>query len=100
MPGFRIMDIAIFWGDVEITQCDEMHVLHELFPDMLRNLFQPVQFVGVFFTADFLAIDDVEIQYPDTADGGAQDAPLRVVQAGDIGEDVSAGVLLRMATPL
>ena len=82
------MDVAVFRGDIEIAQCHEVLVLQELLPDMLRDHFQPVQFVGIFLTADLLAVDDIEIQYPDTAEAGAKDAPLRVVQAGDIGEDV------------
>ncbi len=85
MPGLGVMYVPVFRGDIEITENDQPVVLLQLCTDVIRHPFQPVQLVDKFFTADFLPIDDIQVQHPDAINRGSQYAALRIVERRDIG---------------
>ena len=83
MPGLRVMHVAVIRGNVEVAQYNQPRVLFEFHPDMVGHLLQPVQLVGELLAANLLAVDHIQVQHADTANGGAQDASLRVLETGE-----------------
>ncbi len=64
------------------------------------DLREPVELVGVLLAADRLAVDHVQIDHAHVADRRAEDAPLRIVEAGDAVLTSASGWRARIATPL
>jgi len=69
VPGFRIVDVTIVRSDIEISQDDNVFELRQLFLDPGGYLVKPVQLVIEFFRTHFAAIDHVQINDANIANG-------------------------------
>lgn len=88
MPGHRVVYIPIIRRDVEITHNDQAGIVAQFAIKEPRDLGEPVQLVGIFLAADGLAIDHIQVGDAHVANRGDEDAPLRIVQPGQVGDDI------------
>ena len=93
--AMAIVHIAVFGGDIEITQYHEIRIRRGFQGQPGMHFLQPLQFVGKLFGANFTAIDHVQVDDANFAQRGRdrhrEDAALRVVKPGNIRHHLAGG---------
>jgi len=89
VPQRGIVHVAVVRRDVEVAEHDHFWKALQLGREPVVHLREPIEFVRIFFAADRLAVDDVQVDDADVTDRRDQDAPLRVGEAADVGDDVA-----------
>jgi len=84
-PSLRIVNVAIFGCDVEVTEHNHFAMFQQTVAQPLLKGFQPTQFVGVFFGPGFLTIGHVQIEHHHPCGFNGEHAALFIGKLRDIG---------------
>ena len=79
------MHVAVFRGDVEIPDHRQLGVIGQFRLQVIPQLGQPGEFVGIFVAAHGLPIGHIQVHQPQRADGAGQHALLRILEARQAG---------------
>ncbi|KAG0922447.1 hypothetical protein G6F32_014666 [Rhizopus arrhizus] len=83
VPHLRGVHVARVRGDVEVAHHDQLRVALQFFGDPGMDGLQPAQLVVVLVGADVLAVDHVQVDHPQVAEGAGDDTLLLVLEAGN-----------------
>ncbi|MNN30596.1 hypothetical protein D3C81_1442500 [compost metagenome] len=83
VPDLGVVHVARIRGDVEVAHHDQLRMPLQFFGDPRVHRLQPAQLVLVFAGADVLAVDHIQVDHPQVAEGAGDDPLLLVLEAGD-----------------
>ena len=86
----RVVHVAVVGGDVEVAQHDQRGCARSSSRQPVVHGLQPAQLVGVLVGAHVLAVDHVQVDDAQVADGRREHALLLVLEAGDADLHVAA----------